>query len=460
MNGLSTLSFNENKADGSMENLENSQGVPTVGQRLQPGMAFAECGHAFTALSWNIYTIPGTIPGHSNPLSKEASAMAVRSAVQPARHVLRRVAAVTLAIGALLGFAGRNSVSPATGAPLPLQEAPANPARGWTLAPAARKAQPSVVNIYTSKELRLQRNPLFDDPMFRRFFGAPGGSETETQNSLGSGVIADSEGHILTNNHVVEAADQIEVALSDGRRVGAKLVGTDPETDLAVLKVDARNLTPITWGRADSLQVGDFVLAIGNPFGVGQTVTMGIVSALGRSNLGINVLESFIQTDAAINPGNSGGALVDGNGSLVGINSAIYSKNGGSLGIGFAIPESIARQVMEQIVAHGAVARGWIGIEAQDIPADALAALGLRSGAFVAGLLRGSPGDRAGVHPGDILISLNGVSLQNANHALSQFASTRPGQIVHLKLLRNQHELTVDIHVGKRPHDAQLQQLG
>lgn len=363
------------------------------------------------------------------------------------------------AVGALFGLGLRDALPEARAVPLNLQEAPTGAARTQSLAPAARRAQPSVVNIYTSKEVRL-RNPLFEDPVFRRFFGVPGEGGSQVQNSLGSGVVADAEGHILTNNHVVEAADQIEVALNDGRRMSAKLVGTDPETDLAVLKIDARNLTPVTWGHADTLQIGDFVLAIGNPFGVGQTVTMGIVSALGRSNLGINVLESFIQTDAAINPGNSGGALVDSNGYLVGINSAIYSRNGGSLGIGFAIPEGIARQVMEQIIQHGSVARGWIGIEPQDIPADAAGAMGLGGGAFVAGLLRDSPGDRAGVHPGDILLALNGVPIRNANNALAQFANTRPGQVIRLKLLRNQKELTLEIHVGKRPRDPELQQLG
>ncbi|MDE3011841.1 MAG: trypsin-like peptidase domain-containing protein [Pseudomonadota bacterium] len=362
--------------------------------------------------------------------------------------------------GAVLGLGLRDALPEARAVPLNLQEAPAGAQRSQSMAPAARRAQPSVVNIYTSKELRMPRNPLFDDPVFRHFFGVPGGAESQVQNSLGSGVIADADGHILTNNHVVEAADQIEVALNDGRRMVAKVVGTDPETDLAVLKIDAHNLNPITWGHADTLQIGDFVLAIGNPFGVGQTVTMGIVSALGRSNLGINVLESFIQTDAAINPGNSGGALVDANGYLIGINSAIYSKGGGSLGIGFAIPESIVRQVMEQIIQHGSVARGWLGIEPQDIPNDAATALGLKGGAFVAALLRGSPGDRAGVRPGDILLALNGVPIQSAGNALAQFANTHPGQTIHLRLLRNQKEITLDVHVGKRPRDPELQQLG
>jgi len=376
------------------------------------------------------------------------------------RSLLRIGIAMIVGIGASMGLALWAGHPGLEAAPLNLQEAPANSVRTWTLAPAAKKAQPSVVNIYTSKELRIQRNPLFDDPVFRRFFKVPGIPETQTQNSLGSGVIATAEGLILTNNHVVEAADQIEVALNDGRRVPARLVGTDPETDLAVLKIEAKNLVPITWGKADTLQIGDFVLAIGNPFGVGQTVTMGIVSALGRSNLGINVLESFIQTDAAINPGNSGGALVDANGYLVGINSAIYSKNGGSLGIGFAIPESLARQVMEQIVQHGGVARGWIGIEPQDVPADAAAAMGIKSGAYVAGLVRASPGDKAGVRPGDILLSLNGNPILNAANALAQFALTRPGQTVRLKVLRNQREILLEFSIGRRPRDLDSHELG
>jgi serine protease DegQ len=343
---------------------------------------------------------------------------------------------------------------------LQLLEVPANTPRPWSLAPAAKKAQASVVNIYTAKELRVQRNPLFDDPVFRRFFKVPDLPGTQTQTSLGSGVVATADGLILTNNHVVDAADQIEVALNDGRRVTAKLVGNDPETDLAVLRIEAKNLTPITWGHAEQLQIGDIVLALGNPFGVGQTVTMGIVSALGRSNLGINVLESFIQTDAAINPGNSGGALVDANGNLVGINSAIYSKTGGSLGIGFAIPENIVRQVMEQIVTHGSMARGWMGVEPQDIPADALAALGMKSGAYVAALVRGGPADRGGLKPGDVLVSLNGTPIQSASHALAQFANTKQGQTIRLKILRNQREVVIDVIVGKRPREIDSHDLG
>ncbi len=234
---------------------------------------------------------------------------------------------------------------------------------------AVQRATPSVVNIFTSKEMRSPRHPLLNDPIFRRFFGEQMPEDAQRASSLGSGVIVSSTGYVLTNHHVVEAADEIEVALHDGKKLLAKVVGNDPETDLAVLRVNADNLPAITFGSSDALKVGDVVLAIGNPFGVGQTVTGGIVSALGRTGLGINTFENFIQTDAAINPGNSGGALVDVGGNLVGINTAIFSRSGGSMGIGFAIPVSTAQMVLEQIVKSGSVTRGWIGVEVQEITA-------------------------------------------------------------------------------------------
>ena len=232
---------------------------------------------------------------------------------------------------------------------------------------AVQRAAPSVVNIFTSKEIRSPRHPLLNDPIFRRFFGEQLPDEAQRASSLGSGVIVSASGFVLTNHHVVEAADEIEVALADGKKLLAKVVGNDPETDLAVLRVNADNLPAITFGSSDALKVGDVVLAIGNPFGVGQTVTGGIVSALGRTGLGINTFENFIQTDAAINPGNSGGALIDAGGNLVGINTAIFSRSGGSMGIGFAIPVSTAKMVLEQIVKTGGVTRGWIGVEVQEI---------------------------------------------------------------------------------------------
>src|SRR2546426_2249095 len=239
--------------------------------------------------------------------------------------------------------------------------------RGGSYHDAVQRATPSVVNIFTSKEIRSPRHPLLNDPIFRRFFGDQLPDEAQRAASLGSGVIVSSSGYVLTNHHVVEAADEIEVALADGKKLLAKVVGNDPETDLAVLRLDAQNLPAIGFGSSDALRVGDVVLAIGNPFGVGQTVTSGIVSALGRTGLGINTFENFIQTDAAINPGNSGGALVDAAGNLIGINTAIFSRSGGSMGIGFAIPVSTAKMVLEQIVRSGSVTRGWIGVEVQEI---------------------------------------------------------------------------------------------
>ena len=319
--------------------------------------------------------------------------------------------------------------------------------------PAAKKAMPSVVNIFTSKDVKVPRHPFMDDPLFRRFFGDQLDNDTQHSSSLGSGVIVGPEGYILTNHHVVEAADEIELALADGRKTPAKVVGTDPETDLAVLKVDLSGLPAVTFGNPDKLSIGDVVLAIGNPFGVGQTVTMGIVSALGRSHLGISTFENFIQTDAAINPGNSGGALVDGSGNLVGINSAIYSRSGGSLGIGFAIPANLAKQVMEQIVRTGAVTRGWIGVEVQDISADLAESFKLSNlrGTLIAGVLRGGPADRAGIKPGDILLAVESRDVIDSTSMLNLVAALEPGKPAMLKILRNRSELSVKVSVGKRP---------
>lgn len=322
-----------------------------------------------------------------------------------------------------------------------------------SLSPAAKKAMPSVVNIFTSKDVKVPRHPFMDDPLFRRFFGDQLDGDTQHSSSLGSGVIVGPEGYILTNHHVVEAADEIELALADGRKAPAKVVGTDPETDLAVLKVDLSGLPAVTFGNPDKLSVGDMVLAIGNPFGVGQTVTMGIVSALGRSHLGISTFENFIQTDAAINPGNSGGALVDASGNLVGINSAIYSRSGGSLGIGFAIPANLAKQVMEQIVRTGSVTRGWIGVEVQDISAELAESFKIPNihGTLIAGVLRGGPADRAGIKPGDILVAVESREVVDSTSMLNLVAALEPGKEATLKILRNRNEMSVKINVGKRP---------
>ena len=318
---------------------------------------------------------------------------------------------------------------------------------------AVRRATPSVVNIFTSKEIRSPRHPLLNDPLFRRFFGDQLPDEAQRASSLGSGVIVSTSGYILTNHHVVEAADEIEVGLADGKKLLAKVIGNDPETDLAVLRVTSDNLPSISFGSSETLAVGDVVLAIGNPFGVGQTVTSGIVSALGRTGLGINTFENFIQTDAAINPGNSGGALVDASGNLVGINTAIFSRSGGSMGIGFAIPVSTAKMVLEQIVKSGSVTRGWIGVEVQELtPSQAESfKLGSARGALIAGVLRGGPADKAGVKPGDILTEVQGKPVADPAGMLNLIAALEPGQAAKVKLKRQGSDVDATITVGRRP---------
>ncbi|ABR89494.1 htra-like serine protease signal peptide protein [Janthinobacterium sp. Marseille] len=334
-------------------------------------------------------------------------------------------------------------------------EAPPNtaPTEG-SFRDAAKLAMPSVVNIFTSKTPSPSQNPFMDDPFFRKFFGDRFDEQQEKQVSLGSGVIVSAEGYILTNNHVVEAADEIEVALTDGRKAIAKVVGSDPETDLAVIKINLDNLPAITLGRVEEARVGDVVLAIGNPFGVGQTVTMGIISALGRNHLGIlDAFENFIQTDAAINPGNSGGALIDANGNLLGINTAIYSRSGGSLGIGFAIPVTTVKSVMDAIIKNGHVVRGYIGVEPQDITPELAESFGLKksTGAIIAGVLKGGPADKAGMQPGDILVSVEGKAVTDMADMLNQIAQLSPGTKAKVVVLRRNQENTLNITVGMRP---------
>ncbi|MBO7882028.1 Do family serine endopeptidase [Burkholderia pseudomallei] len=322
-------------------------------------------------------------------------------------------------------------------------------------ADAAQKAMPAVVNVFSSKDGSLPPDPRAKDPLFRYFFGDRNArrQQEEPAANLGSGVIVSSEGYILTNQHVVDGADQIEVALADGRTATAKVIGSDPETDLAVLKINMTNLPTITLGRSDQSRVGDVVLAIGNPFGVGQTVTMGIISALGRNHLGINTFENFIQTDAPINPGNSGGALVDVNGNLLGINTAIYSRSGGSLGIGFAIPVSTARNVLESIITTGTVTRGWIGVEPQDVTSEIAESFSLaqKSGAIVAGVLQGGPADKAGIKPGDILMSIDGEDITDTTKLLNVVAQIKPGTPAKVHVVRKGKELDVTVVIGKRP---------
>lgn len=315
---------------------------------------------------------------------------------------------------------------------------------------AVKKAMPAVVNIYTAKEVPQQRAPLFNDPFFRRFFGDEPAQKTS---SLGSGVIVSDKGYIVTNNHVVESASEIEVALADGRTAEARIIGTDPDTDLAVIQIQLDKLPVITFGDDGKSQVGDVVLAIGNPFGVGQTVTMGIISALGRTELGINTFENFIQTDAAINPGNSGGALVDSNGQLIGINSAIYSRSGGSLGIGFAIPAATVKYVMEALIKEGSVTRGWLGVEVRDMTPELAVSLNLDDpkGALIAGVVRGSPADSAGLKPGDVLRSIAGKEVNSASAMLNQIAAIRPGEQVEMVIARRGQDVKLQTRMGKRP---------
>ena len=325
---------------------------------------------------------------------------------------------------------------------------------GDSFAPAAQRVIPSVVNVFTQQQIRSPKHPAIDDPVFRYFFGERFDSKPRQVSNLGSGVIVSANGYILTNHHVVDAASEIQIALSDGRTVPARVIGADPETDLAVLRIDATGLPAITFAPPDSLKVGDWVLAMGNPFGVGQTVTAGIVSALGRTHLGINTFENFIQTDAAINPGNSGGALVDSSGNLVGINSAIYSRTGGSQGIGFAIPVSIARQVMDQIIKDGGVTRGWVGVEVQDLSPELSDSLNLKQqqqGALIAGVLKGGPADQGGIRPGDVLLSVNGHPVKDSSSLLNLIAALKPDESAQLTVSRKNQSLALKIRVGRRP---------
>jgi serine protease DegQ len=341
---------------------------------------------------------------------------------------------------------------------VPLVEAP--PAAPTAIPPgslrlAAQRASAAVVSINTSKAP--ERHPNANDPWFRFFFGDQGAMP---QAGLGSGVIISPDGYILTNNHVVEGADEIEVVLNDSRRSRAKVIGTDPDTDLAILKISLERLPVITLGNSDALQVGDPVLAIGNPFGVGQTVTSGIVSALGRNQLGINTFENFIQTDAAINPGNSGGALVDGSGQLMGINTAIYSRSGGSMGIGFAIPVSTAKLVLEGIVKDGVVRRGWIGVEPADLSPELMETFGVRAkrGVLITGVLQNGPAAQAGIRPGDVIVEVAGKQIGNVSELLSGVAALKPGTPAKFRILRRDEATELTVTPGLRPRPPKLPQ--
>jgi len=325
-----------------------------------------------------------------------------------------------------------------------------------SLAPVLENVTPAVVNIATEGRIQLRQNPLFSDPFFRRFFDFPDEPVERKTQSLGSGVIVDAKrGLVLTNNHVIANAVQITVTLRDGRHLEAELVGTDPETDVAVIKIPAEDLSALATADSDNLRVGDFVIAIGNPFGLGQTVTSGIVSALGRSGLGIEGYEDFIQTDASINPGNSGGALVNLNGALVGINTAIFSQSGGNIGIGFAIPINLALDIMEQLLETGEVQRGFLGVYAQDLDADLAEAFGLpkQSGAVVNKVLEGSPAEQAGLMTGDIVIRIDGKQIRNASDVRNHIGLLKVGAEVTFEILRNGKPKTIKARIAAATED-------
>ncbi|SEK60543.1 Do family serine endopeptidase [Halomonas daqiaonensis] len=320
-------------------------------------------------------------------------------------------------------------------------------------AQAVERAAPAVVNIYSSRVVEREEHPLMSDPFFRQFFGDNLPSRQRMLSSLGSGVIVSDDGYVLTNHHVIRGADQIQVALRDGRETLAEVIGTDPESDLAVLRIELESLPVMELTDTTRVAVGDIALAIGNPFGVGQTVTMGIISATGRSHLGLNAYEDFIQTDAAINPGNSGGALVNAEGALVGINTAIFSRSGGSQGIGFAIPANLARNILEELVTHGRVIRGWMGVEAQELNQELAASFGLQtpSGVIIAGVVPGGPADRAGLQPGDVLLEVDGRPVLDPRRTMSDIAAMAPGTRLPLTVVRGGERREITIELGERP---------
>ena len=334
-------------------------------------------------------------------------------------------------------------------ASLPLSDSQGKPLP--SLAPMLKRVTPAVVNIATSGTVRIQQNPLFNDPFFQHFFEQPSQPRERKTQSLGSGVIVDAKnGYIITNNHVIDKADVIKVTLRNGESYEAKLIGTDPESDVAIIQIKAKNITAIPFANSEQLSVGDFAIAIGNPFGLGQTVTSGIISAMERSGLGIEGYENFIQTDASINPGNSGGALVNLRGELIGINTAIFSKSGGNIGIGFAIPINMANDIMQQLISHGEVIRGRLGAQAQDLTHQLAEAFNIpfRRGAVISHVDKDSPADRAGLKPGDIVTELNGKSVRNADSLRNTLGLLRIGQTVTMKVLRDNKTLTLTAKVA------------
>ena len=354
---------------------------------------------------------------------------------------------------------------PARPVPVPIETpapvvAPGGPAQDFVQ--VAKAVMPAVVNIFSSREgTATSFHGFSDDPLFRRFFGdellrrfgEPGGRNVPRERGLGSGVIVSPSGVIITNHHVVGEADAIKVLLSDKSEFTAELIGTDPKSDLAVLRIDATNLPTIPWADSDRLQVGEYVLAIGNPFGLNQTVTMGIVSAVGRARMGIAEYEDFIQTDAAINPGNSGGPLVNARGEVVGINTAIFSRSGGSMGIGFAVPSNMARAIVDQLVATGRVVRGWLGVSIQDLTPDLASQVGAAEakGVLVSDVLDRSPAERAGLQRGDIIREFDGRAVDDATQLRNAVAGTTIGRRVSIGVIRDGHALTLPVTIGEQP---------
>lgn len=384
----------------------------------------------------------------------------------PAVIILLCSGTLILSLGNVFSSASSVALSaPSTAAPQ-LTNAPTaeGPLPGQLFVPIAKRAKASVVNVSSVKKTKQDgqsfQNPFFDDPFFRRFFGEeferrmPAPREFQQQ-GLGSGVIVTSDGYIITNNHVVEGADELSVALPDKRTFKAKAIGTDPKTDVAVIKIDASHLPVLPWGDASQLEVGEMVLAVGNPFGLSQTVTMGIISAIGRANVGIVDYEDFIQTDAAINPGNSGGALVNLKGELIGINTAIFSRSGGYMGIGFAIPSTMAKSVMQSLIKHGKVIRGWLGVSIQDVTPDLAKEFGAAEniGALVGDVMEDSPASKAKLERGDIITAYNGVAVRDSNHLRGLVAETPPGTTAHLSVLRDKKPVDLTITIGELPKE-------
>lgn len=337
------------------------------------------------------------------------------------------------------------------------------------LADVAAAVTPSVVNISTTKTVK-QENPLypfFEDPFLRKFFGQPDGSgggryQEFKERSLGSGVIVSPDGYIVTNNHVIDGASEIKVVLNDKSEFKGKVIGTDPRSDIAVIKIDAKHLPALQWGSSDELRAGEMVMAVGSPFGLSQSVTTGIVSAVGRANVGITDYEDFIQTDAAINPGNSGGALINMRGQLVGVNTAIFSRTGGYQGIGFAVPAKIAKQVMDSLVKTGKVVRGWLGVSVQDVTPELAKQFGVENaeGALVGEVVKGSPAEKAGIKRGDVIVAVDGKKVEDSGHLRNMAASTKVGSRLKLDIIRDKNKMTVDVEVGEQPKEAQAGQGG